>query len=122
MGNAKASKSQDKQKCRSCAFCVCTYTKLIMANWQDIRALEERIYEQIEEFLNNQEAYAMPVLNVYLDHDDMTYKAAAEDGLQGTEDESIYPMPELIRMGDNGKPEPDIDKISDVANSWIFLD
>ena len=55
-----------------------------MANWQDIRALEERIYEQVEEFLNNQEAYAMPVLNVYLDHDDMTYKAAAEDGLRGT--------------------------------------
>ena len=93
-----------------------------MANWQDIKALEERIYEQVEEFLNNQEAYAMPVLNVYLDHDDMTCKAAAEDGLQGTEDEGIYPMSELIRMGDNGKPEPDIDKISDVANSWIFLD
>lgn len=93
-----------------------------MANWQDIRALEERIYEQVEEFLNNQEAYAMPVLNVYLDHDDMTYMAAAEDGLQGTEDEGIYPMSELIRMGYNGKKEPDIDKISDVANSWIFLD
>ena len=93
-----------------------------MANWQDIRTLEERIYEQVEEFLNNQEAYAMPVLNVYLDHDDMTYKAAAEDGLQCTEDEGIYPMSEIIRMGDNGKPEPDIDKISDIANSWIFLD
>ena len=93
-----------------------------MADWQDIRALEERIYEQVEEFLNNQEAYAMPVLNLYLEHDDMSYKAAAEDGLQGTEDEGIYPMSELIRMGDNDKPEPDIDKISDVANSWIFLD
>lgn len=94
----------------------------IMANWQDIRALEERIYEQVEEFLNNQEAYAMPVLHVYLDQDDMTYKAAAEDGLHGTEDDGIYPMPELVRMGDDGKQEPDIDKISDVANSWIFLD
>ena len=52
----------------------------------------------------------------------MTYKAAAEDGLQGTEDDGIYPMPELVRMGDDGKQEPDIDKISDVANSWIFLD
>ena len=93
-----------------------------MADWQDIRALEERIYEQVEEYLNNQEAYTVPVLNVYLDHDDKTYKAAAEDGLQGTEDEGIYPMSELIRMGDNAKPEPHLDKISDVANSWIFLD
>lgn len=93
-----------------------------MANWQDIKALEERIYEQVEEFLNNQEAYAVPVLHIYLDCDDMTYKAAAEDELQGSTDEGIYPMPELIRTDDEGKPEPDIDKISDVANSWIFLD
>ena len=48
----------------------------IMANWQDIKALEERIYEAVEEFLNNQEAYATPVLSVYLDCEDMTYKAA----------------------------------------------
>lgn len=93
-----------------------------MAKWQDIRALEEHIYEQVEEFLNNQEAYATPKLQVYLDQDNMTYKAAAEDGLQGSEDEGIYPMSELVRIGDDGKPEPDIDKISDVANSWIFLD
>ena len=96
--------------------------EVIMANWQDIKALEERIYEAVEEFLNNQEAYAMPVLNVYLDQNDITYKATAEDGLQGIEDDGIYPMPELVRMGDDGKQEPDIDKISDVANSWIFLD
>ncbi len=93
-----------------------------MAKWQDIRALEEHIYEQVEEFLNNQEAYATPKLQVYLDQDNMTYKAAAEDGLQGSKDEGIYPMSELVRIGDDGKPEPDIDKISDVANSWIFLD
>ena len=92
-----------------------------MADWQDIRALEERIYEQVEEFLNNQEAYAMPVLNVYLDQDDMTYKAAAEDGLLGTEDDGIYPIESLIREGDNGR-EPDNDRASDIANSWIFLD
>ena len=96
--------------------------KVIMASWQDIRALEELIYEQVEEYLRNQDAYTTPVLQVYLDQDDMTYKAAAEDGLQGTADDGIYPMQELIRLDDDGKPEPDIDKISDIANSWVFLD
>ena len=96
--------------------------KGIMASWQDIRALEELIYEQVEEYLRNQDAYTTPVLQVYLDKGDMTYKAAAEDKLQGTEDDGIYPMSKLIRMDDDGKPEPDIDKISDIANSWVFLD
>ena len=92
----------------------------IMANWQDIKILEERIYDVVDEYLGNAEAYQNASLRVWLDEDDMTYKAAAEDGLQGTEDDGIYPMPELVRMGDDGKQEPDIDKISDVANSWIF--
>ena len=93
----------------------------IMANWQDIRALEECIYEQVEEFLKNQEAYAMPVLSVYLDQDDMTYKAEVDDNLSGTEDDGVYAIAGLLRDGDDGK-EPDIDRISDIANSWIFLD
>lgn len=93
-----------------------------MASWQDIRALEELIYEQVEEYLRNQDAYTTPVLQIYLDQDEMIYKAAAEDGLQGTADDGIYPMSDLVRKDDNGNPEPDIDRISDIANSWIFLD
>ena len=93
-----------------------------MASWQDIRALEERIYEQVEDFLNNKEAYTKPVLQVYLDETDMTHKAIADNNLQGSIDDGIYPMQKLIRIGDNGELEPDIDTISDIANSWIFLD
>ena len=49
--------------------------------------------------------------------DDMEYRAEMEDNLQGTEDDGIYPVADLIRDG-----EPDNDKASDIANSWIFLD
>ena len=43
------------------------------------------------------------------------------DNLQGTEDDGIYVIESLIREGDDG-PEVDIDRASDIANSWIFLD
>ena len=36
---------------------------------------------------------------------------------QYLEDDGIYPITDLIRDG-----EPDNDKASDIANSWIFLD
>lgn len=92
-----------------------------MANWQDIKALEERIYDAVQEYLDNADAYTKPVLRVYLDQDDMLHKAEVEDNLSGNADDGIYPMTELVRSDDNGEPEPDVDKISDIANSWIFL-
>ena len=92
-----------------------------MANWQDIRALEERIYDAVQEYLDNPDVYVQPVLHVYLDQDEMLHKAEADDNLSGNADDGIYPIAELIRTGDDGQ-EPDVDKISDIANSWIFLD
>ena len=92
-----------------------------MANWQDRKALEERIYEAVQEYLDNADAYTKPVLRVYLYQDDMLHKAEVEDNLSGNADDGIYPMTELVRSDDNGEPEPDVDKISDIANSWIFL-
>ena len=40
-----------------------------MATIQDIRALEDKIYEAVEEYLDNPDAYDRPVLHVYLDND-----------------------------------------------------
>ena len=92
-----------------------------MATWQDIRALEERIYDAVQEYLDNAEAYEDASLHVWLDQDDMTYRAEVDDRLTGTEDDGIYAIADVIRNGDDGQ-EPDIDRISDIANSWIFLD
>lgn len=92
-----------------------------MANWQDIKALEERIYDAVQEYLDNADAYSEPVLRVYLYQDDMLHRAEVEDNLSGNADDDIYPMTELVRLNDNGEPEPDVDKISEIANSWIFL-
>ena len=93
-----------------------------MAKWQDIKALKECIYDEVEEYLSNSDAYDTPALQVYLDENDTTYKAVVDNGFIGTEDEGIYPIDELIRLGDDGNREPDIDRIDEIANSWIFLD
>ncbi len=92
-----------------------------MASIQDIRALEERIYEAVEEYLDNPDGYDKPVLHVFLDNDRMEYRAEMVDGLTGGDDDGVYAAEGLVRDGDEG-PEPDIDRISDIANSWIFLD
>ena len=93
-----------------------------MAGWQDIRALEERIYDVVDDYLNYPDGYKHPVLKVYLYQDEMQYKAELDDNLDGSEDEGIYSITDLIRIGEDGKPEPNVDKISDIANSWIFID
>ena len=92
-----------------------------MASIQDIQALEERIYDAVQEYLDNPEGYDKAVLRVYLDEDDMIHRAEIDDNLQGTEDDGIYAIESLIREGDDG-PEVDVDRASDIANSWIFLD
>ena len=106
---------------RSCAFCVCIVTNKTMANWQDIRALEERIYDAVDEYLANSEAYKNAGLHVWLDENDMIYRAEVDDNLAGSEDDGVYAIVGVLRKGDEGL-EPDIDRISDIANSWIFLD
>lgn len=92
-----------------------------MADWQDIKALEERIYDAVQEYLDNADAYQNASLHVYLDQDDMLHKAEIDDNLTGTEDDGIYLIATLLRQGEDGV-EPDVDRISDIANSWIFLD
>ena len=92
-----------------------------MATIQDIRALELRIYEAVEEYLSAPDAYDNPVLHVYLDKDRMEYRAELDEEISGSEDDGVYPIEELVREGEEG-PEVDNDRASDIANSWIFLD
>ena len=92
-----------------------------MASIQDIPALEERIYDAVQEYLDNPDGYDNAVLRVYLDEDDMIHRAEIDEYLKGTEDDGIYAIESLIRGGEDG-PEVDVDRASDIANSWIFLD
>ena len=92
-----------------------------MATIQDIRALELRIYEAVEEYLDSPDAYDNPVLHVYLDKDEMEYRAEIAENMTGSEDDGVYAVESVVREGDEGL-EPDNDRASDIADSWIFLD
>ena len=92
-----------------------------MASIQDIQALEVQIYDAVQEYLDNPAGYEHAILHVYLDRDEMQYRAEMEDNLPGNEDDGVYAIETLIREGDDGL-EPDNDRASDIANSWIFLD
>ncbi len=73
---------------------------VFMSSIQDIHALEMRIMDMVYDCIN---------------------QGYDEDQVLTIGDES-YPVKDLIRVGDDGNPEADNDKISDIANSWLFLD
>ena len=71
-----------------------------MSSIQDIHALEMRLMDMVNDCINY---------------------GYNENRVLTIADES-YPVKDLIRIGDDGNPEADNDKISDIANSWLFLD
>lgn len=92
-----------------------------MATIQDINALKDRIYDAVQEYLQNAESYQQAALHIYLDEGDMLYKAEIAEGKSPDEDNGYYLISGYIRTED-GIDEPDIDEIDELANSWIFLD
>jgi hypothetical protein len=49
-------------------------------------------------------------------------KADAKEIIKVGKNTELYPLKDLVRTSDNGKPESNSDKISEIANSWIFLE
>lgn len=93
-----------------------------MASWQDIRELEERIYEEVNEYLLNAEAYNNAVLHVYLDKENMLHCVEVDNADKYLQEDEVYSIESLIRLNEEGVSEVDVDAVSDIANSWIFLD
>lgn len=93
-----------------------------MSRIQDIRAFANKIDEAVNEYLACSESYENPVLHIYLDRDEMEYKAEIAENLQGTEDDGVYPIASVIRKDEDGRDESDCDRIDEIANSWVFLD
>ena len=91
-----------------------------MSNIQDIRALEERIYDIVQEYVDG--LYnENDVLAIGKRCGRITLRADALEAIKVGKTMELYPLVELIRSDDYGKPEPDNDKISEISNSWLFL-
>ena len=92
-----------------------------MSSIQDIHALELRITEIVNDYVKqmyNEDDF----LAIGRRCGKITLKADAKENIKVGKTTELYPLKDLVRTGDDGKPESDCDRISDIANSWIFLD
>lgn len=92
-----------------------------MASIQDIRTLETRVTDIVDDYIQ-QQYNEDDVLAIGRRCGKITLKADAKDKIKVGKTTELYPLKDLVRTGDDGNPEADCDKISEIANSWIFLD
>ena len=92
-----------------------------MSSIQDIHAFAERIYDIVQDYVEGNYADG-DVLAIGKRCGKITMKADAKEAIKVGKSTEIYPLKDLVRTGDNNELEPDNDKISDIANSWVFIE
>ena len=91
-----------------------------MSSIQDIRALEERITDIVDGYLNG-DYNEDDVLAIGRRCGKITLNADAKDRIKVGKTTELYDLKTLVRTGDDGNPETDFDKVSQIANSWLFV-
>lgn len=92
-----------------------------MSSIQDIRTLELRITDIVDDYIQ-QRYNEDDVLAIGHRCGKITLKADTREKIKVGKTTELYPLKDLVRTGDDGELEADCDIISDIANSWIFLD
>ena len=92
-----------------------------MSSIQEIHELEQRIYDIVQDYVDGNYNDG-DVLAIGRRCGKITLKADAKEAIKVGKTTEIYTLKGLVRTGDDGEPEPDIDKISDIANTWVFMD
>ena len=91
-----------------------------MSTIQEIHALEDRIYDYVDDYIGG--SYNEDdVLAISIRCGKVSLKADAKEIIKIGKTTKIYPLSTLVRPGDDNAQEPDGDKISDIANHWLFL-
>ncbi len=91
-----------------------------MSSIQDIRALEQRIFDVVQDYVDNNYNEDI-VLAIGLRFGKVTLKAGARENIKIDKTTKLYKLKDLVWFGDDGKPEPDGDMITAIAKKWIFL-
>ena len=92
-----------------------------MSSIQDIHAFEQRIYDIVQDYVDGNYD-TDDVLAVGKRCGKISMKADAKEAIKVGKSTELYPLKDLLRPSDDGNQEPDVDKIPDIANSWLFLD
>ncbi len=91
-----------------------------MSTIQDIHALEQSIYDIVQDYING-DYNEDDVLAIDHRHGETTLTADIRETIKSRKGTEIYTLKELVRAGEHISLEPDGDKISEIANSWLFL-
>lgn len=92
-----------------------------MSSIQEIHALEEGIYGIVQDYVDGN--YNIDdVLSIGRRCGKITLKADAKDNIKPGKTTELYALKDLTRKGDDGNPEPDNDKVTEIAGKWLFLD
>ncbi len=92
-----------------------------MSSIQEIRALEESIYDIVQDYVDGN-YNTDDVLAIGRRCGKVTLKADAKENIKPGKTTEFYALQDLTRTGDDGKSEPDNDKITEIAGKWLFLD
>ncbi len=92
-----------------------------MSSIQDIHALELRITDIVDDYIK-QMYNENDVLAISRRCGKIIVKADAIENQKVGKTTELYPLKDLVLTGNDGHQESDFDKISDIANNWIFLD
>lgn len=91
-----------------------------MGTIQDIHSMELRITDIVDDYI--QQFYNKDdVLAIDRRKGEITVTADSREKIEVGKDTEIYPLKELVFLGERGEPESNYDKISEIANSWIFI-
>jgi len=91
-----------------------------MATIQDIHQLEEQICDIAQDYIGG--SYNPDdVLVIGRRCGRLTLKADAREAIKPGKSTELYPMKDLLRKNEKGVNELDFDKISEIANKWVFL-
>ena len=92
-----------------------------MSSIQDIRALEQYItdivYDYIKQMYNEDD-----VLAISRRCGMITLKADSPNAIKIGKETELYSLKNMVRTGDDSKQEPDCDTISEIVNSWLFIE
>ena len=93
----------------------------IMDRIQDLHALEERIYELVDGYLQEADCYATaPVLAVWKRCGKLNVAVDVETNLKLTKTADVFPIADVLRPTEEGiAQEPDNDKIAEIASVWF---
>ena len=92
-----------------------------MSSIQEIHAFEQRIYDIVQDYVDGN-YNTDDILAISKRCGKITLNADAKNNIKVGKSTELHPLSDLVRIGDDGNREPDNDKISDIANNWLFLD